>query len=113
MKTIKIIFNWLIFLAIIAGICALFHYWHPIAMHLPVLPTMTGLQVLFFGLAIAFTWVEVLKWGKRKPFNCLKCMTGWVSLILAFSFHVELWPLYLPAGLFVGAVFSAIQMRYL
>lgn len=74
---------------------------------------MTGLQVLFFGMAIAFTWVEVLNPFKFKPFNCLKCITGWVSGGLAYMFHVEAWPLYLPAGLFVGAVFSAIQMRYL
>lgn len=74
---------------------------------------MTGSQVLFFGLSIAFTWVDLLKLGRFKPFNCLKCMTGWSSLAIAIIFQVDYWYMYLPAGLFVGAVFSAIKMRWL
>lgn len=112
----KIFINWFLFLSLIAGIVALFWHRHYIGQHLPSLPergTMTGLQVVVFALAFAFTWVEVLRWGSVKPFNCLKCMTGWVALILAFTFHVEFWYMYLPVGLFVGAMVSAIKMRWL
>lgn len=109
------IFFWLWFIVIITAFCFAVQWQRPLLHdHLRALPAMTGLQVVVFALAIAFTWVEVLKWWKHvKPFNCLKCMTGWVALILAFTFHVQFWPLYLPLGLFVGAVFGAIKMRYL
>jgi hypothetical protein len=38
-------------------------------------------------------------------------MSGWIALLFALVFHVDHWYLYLPAGLFVGAVFEAIKMR--
>ena len=104
-------FNWWFFIMIIAFCYCAYKYSHLIP--LPERGTMTGLQVVVFALAIAFTWVEVLKWGSVKPFNCLKCMTGWAALILAFTFHVEFWYMYLPVGLFVGAMFEGIKMRYL
>jgi hypothetical protein len=74
---------------------------------------MTGIQAIVFGFSCAFTWVEVLRLGSRKPFNCLKCMCGWFTLIIAGVCHVEYWPFYLPVGVTVGAVFSAIKMRWL
>lgn len=113
----KIIINWFVFLCIVGAIVALFviQWERPlISDYMPERGTMTGLQVVVFSLAIAFTWVEVLKWWKNiRPFNCLKCMTAWVSLILAFTFHVQFWWAYLFVGVFVGAVFSALKMRYL
>lgn len=107
----KIFLNWLFFLFIIAAIYLSIRFCHLIPW--PKFPTMTGLQVIFFALSLAFTWVEILKWGVTKPFNCFKCMTGWFALILAFMFHVEFWPFALPAGLFVGSVFEGIKMRWL
>jgi hypothetical protein len=113
----KIFINWFLFLSFVGAIAVLIWHRHELGNYLPSLPergTMTGLQVIVFALAIAFTWVEVLKWWKHvKPFNCLKCMCGWSALILAFTFHVEFWYMYLPLGVFVGAVFGAIQMRWL
>ena len=109
----KIIINWLFFLLIAGGIVALIWHRHWIGQHLPERGMMTGLQVIVFSLAFAFTWVEVMKWGSVKPFNCIKCLTGWVALILAFTFHVEFWYMYLPMGLFVGAMFEGIKMRWL
>jgi hypothetical protein len=113
----KIFINWFLLLLILAGIIAAVTYRHYIGQYLPSLPergTMTGLQVIIFALSFAFMWVEVLKWWKRvKPFNCLKCMCGWSALILAFTFHVEFWYMYLFVGLFVGAVFGGIKMRWL
>lgn len=115
MKILKITINWFLFLSFIAALVVLIWHRQYIGQHLPSLPergTMTGLQVVIFALAISFAWTE-LKLARHKPLNCLKCMTGWISLILAFTFHVQFWYMYLPVGVFVGAVFSAIQMRYL
>jgi hypothetical protein len=112
----KIIINWFLFLLILAGIIAAVWHRHWIGQYLPSLPergTMTGLQVIIFALSFAFVWVEVMKRGSVKPFNCIKCMAGWVALILAFTFHVEFWPLYLPLGSFTGAMFEGIKMRWL
>ena len=113
MKALK---NWVLFLLIVGCIVAIFWHRHWIGQYLPSLPergTMTGLQVIIFALSCAFGWVEILKWGSIKPFNCLKCMTGWFAFILAFAFHVEFWYMYLPVGLFVGAMFEGIRMRWL
>lgn len=108
MNAIKIIGQWLFLILAGVGI-----YWFCRHGSMPFFPTMPGYLVLFFALAIAFTWVEVLKWGVTKPFNCVKCMTGWVALLLAIVFHTPFWYLYLPAGLFVGAIYSAGKMRWL
>jgi hypothetical protein len=94
-----------------ASVRLIIYLWkHPSLINRPVMP---GALVLFFGLSLAFTWVEKLKWGVTKPFNCVPCMTGWLSLLLAIVFHTEFWYLYLPAGLLVGSVFSTIKMRWL
>lgn len=107
----KVLLNWLLFLALIAVCYLVYKYWYLVPW--PTLPTMTGLQVIVFALSFAFMWVDVLRWGSVKPFNCLKCMTGWTALLLALFFHVELWYFYLPVGLFVGAMFEGIKMRWL
>jgi hypothetical protein len=109
----KVVINWLLFLGFIAAVAVLFAHRQWIIDKLPSVPQMTGVQVIIFSLACAFVWVDVLKWGVSKPFNCLKCMTGWISVLFAFSHHVEFWPLYLPLGLFAGAVFEGIKMRCL
>lgn len=112
----KIIINWCFFILIALGIFNAIRFRHYIGQHLPSLPergTMTGAQVIVFALACAFVWVEILKWGVTKPSNCIKCMTGWFAVLFAFSHHVEFWVLYLPLGLFVGAVFEGAKMRWL
>ena len=77
--------------------------------------------VLFFGFCLAFAIVEVLRTRKRKivlftkkPFICLMCMSGWCCGILALIADYR-WEslLMMFAGLFIGAIFGAIQMRYL
>lgn len=107
MKILIVVVQWIVIIAIGAAL------WYGWSLKLPTFPTMPGYQVLFFALAIAFAWVEVLKWGVTKPFNCVKCMTGWVALLLAVILHTPFWYLYLPAGLFVGAIYSAVKMRWL
>jgi hypothetical protein len=112
----KVLMNWCIFILVALGIFNAIRFRHYIGQHLPSLPergAMTGLQVIVFALPFAFMWVEVLKWGVVKPFNCIKCMTGWIAVILALTFHVEFWYMYLPLGLFVGAMFEGIKMRWL
>lgn len=113
----KAIINWLIFLTIVMVILILVSAWNHTKQYLPSLPergAMTGLQVIIFAISFAFMWVEVLKWWKQiKPFNCIKCMTGWTAVILALAFHVEFWYMYLPVGLCAGAIFEGIKMRWL
>lgn len=112
----KVLKNWLVFVAIVFAVALVIDQRHWIGHYLPSLPergAMTGLQVVLFSLALSFMWVEVLKWGSVKPFNCMKCMTGWTALILAFTFHVEFWYMYLPVGLMAGAVFGGIKMKWL
>lgn len=74
---------------------------------------MSGYFIILTALSMAFTQVEILKLGVTKPFNCTKCMTGWLSLIIAAVYQVPYWPYYLFIGLFVGALFEAIKMRWL
>jgi hypothetical protein len=109
----KALINWLLFLCFVGAIALLFAHRQWIINKLPSVPQMTGLQVIVFSLACAFVWVDILKWGITKPFNCTKCMTGWFSLLFAFMFHVPFWPMYLIAGLFVGSMFEGIKMRWL
>lgn len=74
---------------------------------------LSWIQIIVLSLSISFTWVKVLKWGKRKPFNCMKCMTGWTALIIGFmSFG---WPglFFIFIGIFVGSIFEAITLRWL
>lgn len=75
-------------------------------------------EIILYALCLAFFVVEVLpriKLTNRKPFNCMMCMTGWCSIGLAVwqDFH---WPYVLLlglAGVFTGAMFGAIKMRWL
>ena len=109
-QTISTIIQWLIIVAIIFVIC---YFWrNDLNLNLFKDKQMNGLQVIFFSLSLAFFWVYILQWIKfTKPFNCLKCMTGWIALILAFLFHVEYWPLYLFGGLFAGAIVDRVIQR--
>lgn len=77
----------------------------------PVL-TMKWYMVVPVGLSLAYVWVDVFHWGVVKPFTCIACMTGWLSLIIAFAFHVPLWYFYASLGTFAGAVYSSVRMRY-
>lgn len=108
MKILLSILQWAFVLTLGAGAWWLFRN-----VTLPSPEPMTGPAVIVFAHACAFLWVEVLHWGSVKPFNCVKCLTGWFALILAFVFHVPHFYLYLPLGVFAGAIYSAIQMKFL
>lgn len=117
MKIITIIGSWLLFIAIIAGIFFTIEYLNTKVVYLPELHyggQMPGYLVIVFAFSLAFVWVEVLRWWKRiKPFNCLTCMCGWLSLLIAFVFHTPYWFFYLAVGATVGAIFSAFKNRWL
>ena len=75
---------------------------------------MQSINIVFTALAIAFCWVEFVNpFTKTKPFNCIKCMTGWVGLIIGCYFYNLFGLIYLPIGVFAGAIFEAIKMRWL
>jgi hypothetical protein len=108
MKVLLSIGQWIVVICACLG-----GWWLCERIDIPAPNPMPGYCVIIFSLACAFVWVEVLKWGSVRPFNCVKCLTGWFSLILAAHFHVPHFYLYLPLGVFIGAVYSAIQMRWL
>lgn len=74
---------------------------------------MLSIKIIILALSLAFCQVEILHFGSVKPFNCIKCMTGWYALILGLIWTgwTGLWML--PVGVFVGAIFEAIKMRWL
>ena len=74
---------------------------------------MINWNILIIALSLAFCQVEVLHFGSVKPLNCIKCMTGWYALTIGswyLGWHAVV---YLPLGVFVGAMFEAIKMRWL
>lgn len=73
---------------------------------------MSIVEILFFGLSVAWCIVEILR-IKFRPFNCMMCMTGWCSLGIALINPSWYDLFYLPAGVFIGAMFEGIKMRWL
>lgn len=74
---------------------------------------MLNWNIIILALSLAFCQVEVLHFGSVKPLNCVKCMTGWYALgigCIAIGWHGIV---YLPLGVFAGAIYSAIKMRWL
>jgi hypothetical protein len=71
------------------------------------------MSIIIISLAIAFCWVEFINPFKIKPFNCVKCLTGWIALGLGIALYGWVGIIYLPLGVFTGSIFSAISMRYL
>lgn len=87
---------------------------------------MNYCEILFASLSLAFCWVHYINtWLAKmflynpvnpftfKPFTCIKCMCGWFSLITGCYIHGTTGLLMLPAGVFTGAMFEAVSMRWL
>lgn len=106
-KIISTILQWLVVATVLFFIFRGFHY------KIPETRPMPGYLVALFGISGAYVWVDVLRWGVSKPFNCLACLSGWFGLILAFVFHTHYWYLYLPLGGFIGGLFTSIRLRWL
>lgn len=70
--------------------------------------------ILLFALSLAFVCVYTFTWmPKFKPFNCLKCMTGWITLIISLLYGHPNAILLMAVGIFIGAIFDSIQSRWL
>jgi hypothetical protein len=74
---------------------------------------MQGYEIVVLSLALSFTFVEVIKPFKFKPFNCIKCMSGWFGLAIGVYNYSCYGIGYIFICLFFGAIFEAIKMRYL
>ena len=77
---------------------------------------MSSFEIVFYSLCLAFVWVEIFNpFKKLKPFNCIPCMTGWISLILSVIYGFELLKIILlmAVGVFIGALYEQIKMRWL
>lgn len=79
---------------------------------------MTPVEIILAGLALSFCWVELLYPLIRvklvKPFNCGMCLSGWVSFGLSLiNGYIYSSILFLAVGVFVGAMYGAIKMRWL
>jgi hypothetical protein len=71
------------------------------------------MSIIIIALSIAFCWVEFLNPFRFKPFNCVKCLTGWISLGFGVALYGWLGIVYLPLGVFIGSMFEGIKMRWL
>jgi len=87
------------------------------------------MQTLFIALSLAFCWVYYINtfastvfsyFGNtlpnpftRKPFTCVTCMCGWFAAAIGCYQYGVTGLLYLPAGVFTGAMFNAVSMRWL
>lgn len=90
---------------------------------------MQAIYIILVALSFSFCYVEYVHskfvaFGKRvllynnvfidrKPFNCVKCLTGWLSMIAGIYLYGLIGLLLLPVGVFAGYIFSCIQMRWL
>ncbi len=93
---------------------------------------MSTTEIIIASLAMAFCWVEYFNQIKFRPFNCIKCMTGWFSFALALGGHLvwyytkdgeHTWIVYclilgsairtMAIGVFVGMIWENIKMRWL
>lgn len=73
---------------------------------------MTPAQILIFAVSLSFCITQVWKPIKSKPFNCMMCMSGWISLIGCIWFGAA-GLLFFPVGCFAGAMVEAVIGRWL
>jgi hypothetical protein len=82
---------------------------------------MSDIETIIIALSMAFCWINFNRWLKVKPFNCMMCMTGWLSAyitgiiiqeqsVIGACFHVFAM---FCVGCLAGALFEAIKYRYL
>lgn len=73
---------------------------------------MTPTQIIIFAVSLSFCITKVWQPLQIKPFNCMMCLTGWLSLVACFWFG---WfgLLFLPVGCFAGAIVESFIMRWL
>ena len=93
---------------------------------------MTPTYIIALALSLSFCYTEYANKGllrmldgykenpnspywffNAKPFTCFTCMTGWFGLIVGCIVYGWVGVVFLPVGVFAGAVFSVIRMRWL
>lgn len=73
---------------------------------------LTVAEVLALGFVFAFTFTKARYWAV-KPFSCLGCMTGWLTLSLAIYSFGWIGLVFLPIGYTIGAIADRIITRFL
>ena len=71
------------------------------------------MQIIILALSLAYCWVDVLRIGKVRPFNCIMCMTGWFALLCGVVEYGVKGAMFMPVGVFTGMLFENLRMRYL
>lgn len=114
-KFFKSVFVWAIMLFSIGAIIWLcYKAYYVFNWHRPNFGTMPWPMVLLTALGISLVWISDIRLFRHtKPFNCMKCLTGWTALTLAFCFNVPFYGAYLFLGALAGAMFDKINNRYL
>jgi Na+/melibiose symporter-like transporter len=80
---------------------------------------LSELKIILYSLGIAFFVSRIVipplkKKFHKKPFSCMKCMTAWVSLILALFNHYGFESIGLMFfGLMAGLIVDNAMYRYL
>jgi hypothetical protein len=84
-----------------------------------------AVKKLILRIYYKWNWVRYGEFGRynknkgkiaklRKPWDCMKCMTGWCALVLAllagYNWESIVW---CAVGLVCGAIFESIKLRWL
>ncbi len=77
--------------------------------------------IIIYSVATAFFLVEIYQlhyrfsWSNRKPFNCLTCLSGWVSMPLTMSEGGDWFSLFGNCFLtmLVATIFIKLYKKYL
>lgn len=113
MKAFYVVVQWLLTIVIIVAIWYVFKCIMPWFTGLKLTP-LNGFTAVLFSLAIAVFWVNKLQWFRNtKPFNCVGCLCGWLSLLLAWLFAVPNFGFYLFTGWLIGMIFDNLMNKYL
>lgn len=71
------------------------------------------IKILTIAFSIAFSFQQVV-YIQKKPFNCLMCLTGWLSPIVALAYGYGAYSiLFIPVGLLFGALLDNFMRRWL
>jgi hypothetical protein len=66
---------------------------------------------IILPISLAWFFVEHNHYLKFKPFNCMKCMSGWIGFLVAYLSGENI--LYGFICIFVAHLIEGFKMRYL
>jgi hypothetical protein len=74
---------------------------------------MAPIEVNKTAVSMAFCWMQINRINIM-PFNCMMCMSGWLSMITAFLFGYGIFAfLFFFVGCLAGALLENFMRRYL